>query len=707
VEPPTLARFGIGLLAGLIFLLEGDARAARVRAFPGRLVLGVDAQARLEIRAQRGARLRPFASVGAVADLREVAPGRWTATYTPPPRRAPQVAIVAFRDEDGDEIGFTALPLFGRQGVRVETRPSAKVSMHVAGVSFPPVRADAQGRATLPIQVPPGVTTALLVAVDAKGHETRTQVDLRPPPFGRILLLPPRRSSVIADGKQRLRYVVIAVDPKGALAKGLPIRAAASLGAVGEVRDLGGGAYQFSYRPPVRGRPGRAVLTVALEGDSASRATHGVALAPVVPRRFARISLQPPKLAADGRARARVLVVLDDGRGLGIPGERLKVEASGGEVGEVEDQGAGRYLATYTAPRLRGVSAGTLVAADLRVSHVARGGRPTVPPAGLQVLLEVPGAPAAVAAKPPERPPERPLVKGPPPTLIDGRPVVVEVRTAPARLRADGRQRGDLLISLRDLAGAAVSGQKLVVEPLAGSVLGQVRERAPGTYSVQYRAPRFIGDRRVPVPVTVVVTSANLDFFHRDEITLTTALLADVAPDLRKPGFRIGPYAAGTFTFGGAPTIGFTVGLDLAFRLPVFDHNLFVSFFGGAAFGEGTSALVRGSNEQVFFQQRVYSFLAGLHYRREVSQRVALSLGLELGAVLADVELGGRFRGDTQRGVFPALQVPAALEIRVGGGAFPFEVRYLQSLQGHEGEGVGVRGSVQGLLFALGYRHYF
>jgi hypothetical protein len=707
VEPSTRARIGLALVTGLIFLPAGEVRAARVRAFPGRLVLGVDAQARLEIVAQRGARLRPFASVGAVSDLREVAPGRWTATYTPPPRRAPQVAIVAFRDEDGNEIGFTALPLFGRQAVRVETRPTAKVSMHVAGVSFPPVRADAQGRATLPIQVPPGVTSALLVAVDAKGRETRTQVDLRPPPFSRLLLLPPRRSSVVADGKQRLRYLVLAVDPKGKLAKGLAIRAAASLGRVGEVQDLGGGAYQFSYRPPVRGRPGRAVLTVALEGDPASRVTHAVALSPVVPRRFARISLQPPKLAADGRARARVLVVLDDGRGLGIPGERLRVEASGGEVSEVQDQGAGRYLATYKAPRLRGVSAGTLVAADLRVSHVARDGRATVPPARLQVLLEVPGAAAAVAARPPEKPPEKPLVKGPPPTVIDGRPVVVEVRTAPARLRADGRQRGDLLISLRDPAGTAVRGQKLVVEPLAGSVLGPVRERAPGTYAVEYQAPRFIGDRRVPVPVTVVVTSANLDFFHRDEITVTTALLADLAADLRKPAFRMGPVAAATFTFGGAPTIGFAAGLDLAFRLPVFDHNLFVSFFGGAAFGEGTSTLVGGGREPVFFQQRIYSFLAGLHYRREVSRRVALSLGLEVGSVLADVELGGRFRGDTQRGVFPALQIPAALEIRVGAGAVPFEVRYLQSLQGHEVEGVGVRGSVQGLLFALGYRHYF
>ena len=102
---------------------------------------------------------RAVASVGAIQDVAPDGSERLRARYVAPPTRFPQVAILVV-DWPGPEAS-TCAPWRGSLAAATEipfrTSPGASVTIRVGERQFGPVRADNQGRVTIPVVVPPGV----------------------------------------------------------------------------------------------------------------------------------------------------------------------------------------------------------------------------------------------------------------------------------------------------------------------------------------------------------------------------------------------------------------------------------------------------------------------------------------------------------------------------------------------------------------------
>jgi hypothetical protein len=157
-----------------------DARPAgggplRVSADPPRLVLGRDAWAELRVSAPREVDAVTFsASVGRVESVRRLPEGGFAARYRPPPEGVPQVAIVSAFAGAGHAFtdGWIAIPLSGEGNARVPGVPGSQVTLRIGDRTFGPRTVSADGVATVPVVVPPGVREA---------HEGFRPIDLRVP----------------------------------------------------------------------------------------------------------------------------------------------------------------------------------------------------------------------------------------------------------------------------------------------------------------------------------------------------------------------------------------------------------------------------------------------------------------------------------------------------------------------------------------------
>lgn len=136
---------------------------------PERVVLGQDSQVTVEVRVPPGSGpVRGAASSGAFSQQRveggEVRAFQWT----PPPVRHPLVAVLAFWLEGGAELppewAVVRIPLLGKTQLDVTTDAEASVVVEVAGRRFGPVQADERSRARVPVEVPPGVRSATVLA---------------------------------------------------------------------------------------------------------------------------------------------------------------------------------------------------------------------------------------------------------------------------------------------------------------------------------------------------------------------------------------------------------------------------------------------------------------------------------------------------------------------------------------------------------------
>src|SRR5262249_27569010 len=88
----------------------------------------------------------------------------WTPTAD---ARAPVLVLLAFWDMESptlSDVTVLGLPCAGRTELAIDTEPGARVTVEVAGSRFGPKKADAQGRLRVPVEVPPNVHEARVVA---------------------------------------------------------------------------------------------------------------------------------------------------------------------------------------------------------------------------------------------------------------------------------------------------------------------------------------------------------------------------------------------------------------------------------------------------------------------------------------------------------------------------------------------------------------
>jgi len=181
----------------LNLLVFAPVRAAPVvEAEPSHLTLGPKTRAEITVR-DASPSLHGAASVGTLSPSGS-GEGFTRYVWTPPAdARAPLLALFAFWIGDAptlSDITVLALPCAGRTELSIDTEPSAKVTVEVAGARFGPRKADVQGHLRIPVEVPPNAHEARVLAELSDQSKIRV-LPLTLPPSPWLLATAPARSA--------------------------------------------------------------------------------------------------------------------------------------------------------------------------------------------------------------------------------------------------------------------------------------------------------------------------------------------------------------------------------------------------------------------------------------------------------------------------------------------------------------------------------
>jgi hypothetical protein len=233
---------------------------------PQVMVLGRDAQATVRFSAPDAARVQLYANIGRLGSPRRVAEGRFEADYTPPEEKFPQVAIVALVSDDAARVAWTQIALHGAAHVELRSEPEVSVEVHVGGGVFGPVKTDREGRAEIPVIVPPGTVDAVSIATDALGNQREQRIPIEVPAFLRLL-------SVCSNQDAR-GFWLFAVDASGAPLQDATLDFDAAPLRVSGSSAAAPGVYRVALQIPDEVRAGAsAQLHATLRGQPVSQQT--------------------------------------------------------------------------------------------------------------------------------------------------------------------------------------------------------------------------------------------------------------------------------------------------------------------------------------------------------------------------------------------------------------------------------------------------
>lgn len=325
-----------------------------VAANPPQVVLGQDAEATLSFTLEGGAGqplqgadlvIRP--SSGEVSNVTDMGGGRFTARYVAPKVNYPHLAIVTVADrrDPSRTYGYAVVPLMGKTDYPVKTQPNASVILKIAGREFGPVAAAADGRALVPIVVPPGVQSATLVTI-LNGQTSEETLDLRIPETVRVTMMPVQPGLPgDAVAKMPVRFVVRA--PEGQPDAGAQVQFTATAGTFGAARHEGDGIYVAEYTPPMVNAAQQVTLTATVQGSTVQTASQTVELVPVRPASVTLTS--DPAVLPPGVQAFKVFAKVTGPDGKGLAGRQLLVNAVGAQqAGATSDLGNGDYRADFS-----------------------------------------------------------------------------------------------------------------------------------------------------------------------------------------------------------------------------------------------------------------------------------------------------------------------------------------------------------------------
>ena len=345
-----------------------------LRADPARVVLRERDRVELQIPvpgASADATVEIWSSVGTVSHLRRESRELFRATWRAPAERYPQVALLLATVRSGGalERAWLALPLIASETLQITTKPRSRVELSLAGTRFGPVRADSEGKSRIPVLVPPGHRTAQVRVRDPFGNVNETSVDLRPPPFSHVRLLPLADRASWTDAEP-VQLEIFAVTVEGRPAEATDLVLSADRGTLGVPQERAPGVFRVGFRAP-ESAGGSALIKAALSREGpADKAT--IALLPGPPVQV-RLRAQPAEATAPAEIRLTAEVV--DGRGNALPAGDLRLTA---DAGELDVQGTSAVLRVRETPdagtaihvqAVSGPASGTL-AIPLRLSPV-------------------------------------------------------------------------------------------------------------------------------------------------------------------------------------------------------------------------------------------------------------------------------------------------------------------------------------------------
>jgi hypothetical protein len=395
--------------------------------------------------------LRLSVNVGSFGEVTRLEAGVYRATYTPPPTRFPQVALVAAWRETGPEapIQFMRLPLWGTTRVEAMALPGSEVRVEVGEREFGPTLTGAKGSASVPVEVAPNVPEAVIRVKEKAGQLFTRRAVVKVPDYNRVTLaLVPH--AVLANGEDWVRLDVFYDAPGGVPVEKVHLTPTEGTATLIGHEEPGRFTYKYLAKPGSLSR--EVSFHVSVEGDAASKSTATVSLG-LPPAAQIALTAPPKPIIADGHTTAAVQVKVYDAHGLGLPHQSFEVMAGGQLLRAVDYKGSGLYEARLVAPAT--YPAGGLV--RLTATLLKSDGQALTSSANYQVL---------------------PL---PLPASLKG-------QVNPRPLEADGKSKAIVALDVRDRAGLPLKGAQLIALASHGTV-SPVLELGEGRYRIEYHAP--------------------------------------------------------------------------------------------------------------------------------------------------------------------------------------------------------------------------
>ena len=295
-------------------IVPPDTLRFTLQSTPEAILLGTHQAATLVINAidgqgqpVDGRELGVRASLGTVGEVQVLGNGAYVVQYTPPPeQKTPAMVILAVVDLARPEISyaFFSLPLVGAVDWPVDTgAPMTAVGMTVGDRQFGPVVADANGLATVPIEVPPGVASATAFAIDAEGNPTNpVEVDLRVRPYKRLLIAQPAREYP-GNGALGMPIYLHVIDELGRpLSSDPPLQIDATGGEFTALNRVAPGVFQAIFVPPAVTSTTPLTMTASLLGsEQLDRESVAFTVIPALPAGLS-FSTNPPMVEGGERA---------------------------------------------------------------------------------------------------------------------------------------------------------------------------------------------------------------------------------------------------------------------------------------------------------------------------------------------------------------------------------------------------------------------
>jgi hypothetical protein len=453
VTPPAPAREALAVPAALdVRVTARHVVSEQIRLVP------------LEIRTPTSVReLTAVASLGEVHGPDRTEPGVFEAHVGLPALRGPAVVLVLFQ-ADG-YVGCARIPVWKAANLEVSTEPGAQVQVEIAGQLFGPVRATGR-TATVPVEIPPGATTARVLARDAAGNETARTTPLPTGAYPLALVVPPA-PSVLADDERTLPVLVAAADENGLVPREFSVET--ETGALGEPAEIEAGLRLYSWRPS-RELGEQAFIVRQEDGETRSPVTMIAG-----PARELEIQAAPNLLPANGLSSSTIYAGVSDGLGHYLEAGPLTMDIAGGNLIAPPEQSGPVIVATVGAERMIAGSE---------------------PPAAIVVTARGGGYEAVVAIR-----------------QFD--PDARGLRLTPevARLTADGESRTNVRIDLLDGLGESlpVTGDAELAAPGSTVPATVALQEGGGTFTLQAGTQAGIVSIRASMQGAVAHASVTLD----------------------------------------------------------------------------------------------------------------------------------------------------------------------------------------------------
>jgi hypothetical protein len=307
--------------------------AAPARIEPSALMLAAEPAAiELIVPGAEGLEAKVMNGAGSLSGVVAAGGGKFKATFQFPAQRYPQLALVLIsaRQKGGvRQRHWVALPLVANANLKIETKPSATVTVSIGELKFGPATADARGKLSIPAKVPPGFATAQVVAVDRASNSTTSALDLSPQPFSRAAAaLVGQR--VTPDALSELEVFAAEGDGRP-LADAATLKVSAARGTVGAPQQRAAGVFSVSYRAPREVGDGKDTVSVTA-GDAPEQTLE----IPLVGGAGAQVAIElgAPAFIAGSGARIPLKAVVTDAHGNAASGLQAALSVDFGAVEE-------------------------------------------------------------------------------------------------------------------------------------------------------------------------------------------------------------------------------------------------------------------------------------------------------------------------------------------------------------------------------------